>query len=260
MNTTRENLQIFRVLLQKEMKLFRRTFFSSILDSLALLLLNVLLLGYLFPLLGMPAHLILPLFLGNMVLIIVEKTFATAFGLIFDIRDKGLISYHSTLPLPKRWLFASYICKEMIKTAVLTIPLFFVGFLLLKPPSPIFFPPIALLMYILMLLFISTFFLMLSFWYDDRWFLINLWPRRLNPLICTGCLFFTWHSIASFSPIISKFLLLNPFTYITEGLRASLLTDGTYLSLPLCISIVSISIVGALWLLALGIKRRLDCV
>ena len=256
-----DNFRIFLALLHREMLVFRSKLFPSVIDSFILLLMEVTLLGYLFPLLGMPAHLILPLYLGNMILIIIEKNFATAFNLIFDIRDKGLITYHITLPLPKRWLFAAYLTKEIVKTIILTVPLFFIGlFLLGSQTQTVHFPLQAFLMYGIMLLFIATLFLMLGFWYESDWFLINVWPRRLNPLISTGCIFFTWGSIASFSPLISKFLLLNPFTYVTEGLRGALLGQANYLSLSLCFFVVTLTTIFLMWLLGIGVKRRLDCI
>ncbi len=74
-------------------------------------------------------------------------------------------------------------------------------------------------------LLIWTSFFSFSLYYEYDWFLENIWARRINPLVVFASFFFTWKAAHRFSPKISYIMLANPFTYISEGMRATLIGD-----------------------------------
>ena len=53
----------------------------------------------------------------------------------------------------------------------------------------------------------------------------------LTPMIFFGCTYYPWSALSNF-PILHKLVLLNPLTYASEGLRATLVPQFPHLPLP----------------------------
>jgi ABC-2 type transport system permease protein len=113
-------------------------------------------------------------------------------------------------------------------------------------------------MYLLSVTYFGIFFLASSFWYDPEWFKNNMWARRLNILLCFSSVFYPWKQVSALMPWMGRLLLLNPLTYITEGMRAALLTEADYLPLIICIPVTLFFICIDCWRLSRGIQRQLD--
>ncbi len=259
-NPFNTNLRIFLALLHRDLLVLKQKWRGMIIDSVVPLVAQVILFGKLFPLLGMPASFIAPLYLGSITGFSFFFGFSLGLRIVFDIQYTRFIDYHMSLPLPKRWLFAQYVTYFMIETAAVTLPLILLGIILLGKSFTIVVTswPLFFVSYILMLLFFGTFFLALSFHYDFDWFRENLWPRRLTPLFTLSANFFVWKSIYAFSPWISYLFLLNPVTYLAEGLRATLIGGDAFISPSICIPMTCIFITLAVLLLCVGIHKRLD--
>jgi ABC-2 type transport system permease protein len=118
--------------------------------------------------------------------------------------------------------------------------------------------PCFMLMYLLTLMFFSTAYLLISFSTPFRSFMDNFWPLVGSPLMCSGSIFFTWKKLYAFSPTLGTFLLLNPITFITEGLRAALLGGPDYIALWICMSIITLWIVIMFSALSVSLNKRLD--
>ena len=54
----------------------------------------------------------------------------------------------------------------------------------------------------------------------------------LTPMLFFGCTYYPWSGLDTF-PILQKAVLINPLTYASEGLRASLVPQNPHLSLTL---------------------------
>ena len=186
--------------------------------------------------------------------------FAQSLRMMFDIKFNRRIDYLMTLPLPKRWLFSTYVLSSLLETFCTTIPVATIGVLLLNQYFVLAnIQWISLFaFYIFSLLFASVFFFMIAFAFPYQWYMDNIWPRLLSPLLCVGAVFFPWYGIHQFSPRIAHITLLNPFTYITEGLRTGFLSSDLYLPYTWCVPAICIALILALILLSYSIKRRLD--
>jgi hypothetical protein len=216
--------------------------------------------GFLFPLLGTPAPLLGPLFIGSLTMTLITLNNSLSFSLQLELEDESFITYQMTLPVPKRWLFAKYCTSFMLQTAIISFPALWIGLALLKNSIPNFAvqPLPFLLIYLLSLLFFGLFFLAITFLYTFRWARANLWMRRLDPLIFFSPIFFTYKSAAAMLPWLTPILLCNPFTYITEGLRATIFFDVTPLTWQSCALALALFNIAALYLLKYAIVRRLD--
>jgi ABC-2 type transport system permease protein len=259
-STLATNIMVFKSLLGRDLHILRSQLKSKLIDGAAIVVLQVLVFGHLLPLAGMPSELIGPTFIGTIVQLCFSLGYGLSLRLLFDIEHNRFISYRLTLPITKHWLFIVYIINFMIEVAVTTIPLFSLGiialgssFITVQPNIPLF-----VIVYFCVLFFMGTLFLSFSLMYPFRWFFDNLWPRRLTPLFLLSCSLFPWKRVFAISPTLGIVFLANPFTYVAEGLRATLLGGPDFLSAWLCIAMLALGIIGSWCLCNRGIQKRLD--
>jgi len=261
MNTFSRNSAIFSTLLARDLKILKQRLLNLIVDGLIVMFMNVLVFGYLLPLLGMSTTLIAPIFLGNSLsFFIASLGYNCAIRIVYDLKFNRFIDYLITLPLPKRWLFTYFITSFIMESAIVSLPLTTIGILLLgKNFGPINGSFIMFLMiYFLFLLFWALFFLSCSFTYNFIWFRNNMWARRLMPLFIFGSAFFTFKKVTLIMPMLRIIMLCNPLTYFIEGLRSSLLGGPDYLPLTTCFIGIFISLFFMILRLRSGISQQLD--
>jgi ABC-type polysaccharide/polyol phosphate export permease len=63
----------------------------------------------------------------------------------------------------------------------------------------------------------------------------GLWIRVNIPLFVLGGFWVPWFTIFQVSNIAGYIVLLNPFIYVTEGLRRAITGSEFYFSIPTCI-------------------------
>lgn len=250
----------YLALVRRDMRVIRKRLSSALLDAGAQVLINVTTMGGLLPAMGMPAFLISPLFVGS---IAFQLMFiGMGFGLrnVFDIKFSRFIDYKLTLPLPKRWLVASYITYFCMEASIVSIPLFALGFALLGTKFQVVAPNYFLfpIIYLLTLILYGLLFFGVSLYYEFQWFMANLWPRRLTFLLTLSPMFFVWYRVYEFAPRIAYLMLASPLTYTAEGMRATLIGGPLYIPGWICVLGISFWISMFSWLVSLGIRKRLD--
>ena len=88
----------------------------------------------------------------------------------------------------------------------------------------------------------------------------GMWMRVMFPMWMLGCFQFTWQLLYSKSPVLAYILLLNPFVYTMEGMRASVMGQAGSLPLPVCFT-ATLGFTLLLGYIAVRrIMKRLDCV
>lgn len=260
MTTFNTNFYIFCALLKRDFKILRRELLNFLINGVILIVFEALLYGYLIPRMGLPLHLISPLYLGSVILTLVLFGFTRSLNCALDLAEHRFIEYKITLPIEKKWLFAEYIVYFVIETLVRSVPVFIIGVLLLGSQFVIHKTTwiLFILLYITALIFIALFFLWIAFCTSFAWFNDNIWPRILSPLISFGSLFYIWKGAYGVSPFIASLLLLNPLTYIAEGFRSSLIGSDQFISAPLCFLVLLISIALTCFAFTKSIYSRLD--
>ena len=210
---------------------------------------------------GMPTVLSGPLFLGTMVMTILSMSFGRTVKIKSDLEFNRFINYQFTLPISKKWLVASYIASFSMDIFISTTPVFVIGMFLLRNLILFNINFFGLfIVYFLSLLLFSIFFLLLAFATRWEWFINNTWEKILVPLMHLGGIYFIWSRLSAFSPLLSKFVLLNPLIYIIEGLRAGLFDGSEFLPLIYCIPALLLWVIFMLMLLWHVITKRLDLV
>jgi ABC-2 type transport system permease protein len=253
----KNNFFVFLALLKKDVKVLLSNFKTVLIDSIVHSSCFILLFGYFLPALGMSKEYSLPMFLGSVLLTSVSTSYSRTIGIKSNLEFSKFINYHLTLPFTKNWLIAEYVAAFTFDLFLATFPIIIFGITILKPDAFVnfaWFMPI----YLLSLLFFAILFMLIAFSTRWDWFINNVWERILNPLIQTGCVLYIWHNLFKFSPTLGNLVLLNPITYVAEGLRGSLLQSDIYISPAICISaILVLSIILFIFLIR-SINKLLD--
>ncbi|MDR3550683.1 MAG: hypothetical protein P4L31_04675, partial [Candidatus Babeliales bacterium] len=111
MNSFKKNVRIFQALISRDFKLLTKNYSSMLGDCLPILFAQTITFGYLFHLFGMPSSMIAPIYLGSMFSLLSQIGFTITLKTGFDLEYNRFIDYQMTLPLSKRWLFASFIAS-----------------------------------------------------------------------------------------------------------------------------------------------------
>ncbi|MEX0671960.1 MAG: hypothetical protein WD068_01245 [Candidatus Babeliales bacterium] len=204
----------------------------------------VIILGFIFtrlmPAVGFSATVGPTIFVGSFVGTFAYIGFIRSLEETFDLKFQRFIDYKITFPITTSWLIISYVASYAMQLFFTSIPLLILGPLLLG--SSIDFStvhlPSFLAMYATTIIFYALFFVSITFLTSFMWFRFNIWARLLTPLNFFGCIWYTWHGLYSVSKPLGILVLANPYTYISEGLRTSLLHSETSLPLSICIPII----------------------
>lgn len=261
MNSSFKNsFSTFLALTNRDLKVFSQELADTIIDGIILIITEVLMFGYLLPLMGMPKEDIAPMYIGSIIFLLFFLGENLSLKHVFDLKHARYIDYQLTLPFSYHWLFFHYIVSFIIETIIISLPLLIFGIWLLGSNFALlsinWFA--ALYMYLISLIFFSIFFLYLSFAYSFEWFMDNVWPRILSPLYGFGCTVFYWKQVKAISPFLSFLCLLNPLTYISEGIRSALLGDPKFIPAPLCFFILLFFTFFIYLGLQKGINQQLD--
>jgi len=252
--------RVFSALARKDMRLFFQKLKDALIDGTGHILPMIVIYGYFFPLLGIDEKAIAPLFCGVITLMFFGVGFSHAMRMVFDIQFNRFIDYQIMLPAPKKWVMASYIANLMVEGTMTILPIGAVGTILLGDKFS--FAHTNWLqfacIFVLALFFFATFFFACAFFFSFSWFMDNMWPRVLAPMLILSSSLVVWQHVYAFSPVSAIIFLLNPMTYATEGLRTTLLDSQHYLPFWACATGLIVFSVLNIYLLDRGMKRRLD--
>ena len=257
-----ETLKITWALLQRSALIVRRHSITLIIDTLISTAVYWPVLCVFLPLMGMPAHLAPVLYIGSMAHALFFRSVGIGYTTIADLYSHRFIDYLTTLPTSRFIAHAHAIFEPLLTVLLVVVPALFIG-LMLIPMAPILTITKVIkvcCITIVAVCQITPFVAALAFHYPREWIFRNIWARRLSPLFLLAPAFFPWYRAYQFSPRLSLMLLLNPFTYLCEGLRAALLDTGTSIPLSICMIMLTAFSVGSWWFLSYSITKRLDLV
>lgn len=255
-----DQMRTFLALIRRDVSFIIDSLPGRLIDGCIIVMMQTLVIGKFLPLIGMPKDLIGPLFIGMITQIVFSSAYGIAFRQANDLKKSKFINYQLALPLNKAWLFGQIIFSFMIEIAFISLPLIALGSIFLASYFTIQISSLAatLLMYILSLLIYASLFIYFVYSCDFNWFLDNVWARRLTPLFFFGCGYYTWKKLYAFNAGLGVLTLLNPITYVHEGLRSVLLGSGDFIPLWICVAMTSIFCTALMIGLKYAIKRRLD--
>lgn len=253
-------MRTFLALIHRDVRFIIDSLPGRLIDGCIIVMMQTLVIGKFLPLIGMPKELIGPLFIGMITQIVFSSAYGIAFRQANDLKKSKFINYQLALPLNKMWLFGQIILSFMIEVAFISLPLIGLGTIFLSSYFTIQINSLiaTIVMYVLSLLVYAALFIYFVFSSDFNWFVDNVWARRLSPLFFFGCGYYTWKKLYAFNAGLGAFTLLNPITYVHEGLRNVLLGSDDFIPLWICMIMTTLFCAALMIGLRFAIKKRLD--
>ncbi len=178
--------------------------------------------------------------------------------MIADLEGNRSLTFLFSLPLPHSLLLCRTALSNALQGAAISI--------FVLPFSKLLLGKDFCLASFSLFRFLTIFFLANLFFGFFSLFMTYLileygkgWGRLFFPLWFLGCYQFTWERVAAKSTLAAYALLLNPFTYCMEGVRASVMGQEGYLPFGLCCTALIFFTVTAGVVGIRGMKKRLDC-
>jgi ABC-2 type transport system permease protein len=255
-------LATFNALLYTDLCLFKKVIFDKTIDLAIWVSTTMFVMSYLLPLFGVSAEFGALNLVGLAASAGLFELFPAVSVMISDFEHDRMIDYYFTTPLPSWMVFFKTMVFSAIQSLFLAAIALPVGFLFLK--EPLAWGSVSWLNFIAMLvamsLFYGAFTLFVTSFVKTSDGMGSVWMRIVYPLWFMGGFQFTWYSLKAVFPACAYLILLNPITYIMEGLRAAALGQAGYLPFWVCLQVVLLSTMLCGWI---GIKRllkRLDCI
>jgi hypothetical protein len=205
---------------------------------------------------------------GKMSIILLVGTFVSSMihicaallaPFLYDLESDRFIDYQILLLPPTMLVFEIMLFPALITCAIL-LPFFPLAYAIL----PSYFASmqtnwIALFGMILTIALCATSYVMLAFCVMKNTFSLRYFWLRCNwPLIILGGFWLPWRILYNFSPSLGWVALINPFTYMTDGLRSVLIGSDQFIWWPFCM----IALLGFFCVFSMGacyfFKRKLD--
>jgi len=259
MNSLQHGQAVFSLLFRRDMRILSGQIVSNSINSLVIVFLQIVMLGYFLPAQGLDTEFIFPLFLGNMFISFFSVGFQYSMQMTFDLSGAQLFAYHYSIVNARLWVLLAYFLGVFIRLAIFSTIICVVGVIFLHYTAEITIQlPYLLVIYTLSLAFFSLLFLATGIGFTPEDHMDNLWPRLFIFLLTFGSVTYTWKRINSLSPLLSKLFLLNPVTYCTEGMRGAFLGTTNYISPIACISVLLIAIGVLSLLVSIALRKRID--
>ena len=182
--------------------------------------------------------------------------------LVSDIESGNSLSYYLTLPIPTNWIFIRIGLINAYKSFMSTLLLIPVGQLLLWNQislSEIAWIPLVV-SYILAHLFFGFFSVFLASIAPTMEQITTIKGLVTFPLWFFGCYQFSWHMLYKVNPTLAYIDLLNPVTYLMEGIRSTIVTDQVLISYTTCTLMAIFFIIVSGYVGIYKLKKHLDCV
>ncbi len=254
------NISVFSWLVRRNLKILRSLFKDKVINVCLWVGFQTILYGYFLPAFGMSEELIFPMYLGAVGFMFIFIGEDRLFRDIVDIQTTGYMNYELTLPISKLWFFLSYVAMYMINLTVeVVIPVIGGAFII---ASNVSFASLSIGwlagVHVASILYCALLFLTITFAFSFTWLLDNLWPRIFVPLFVICPIFYPLKNVNKVSPLWGKLFLLNPFTYIVEGLRGAFLGVDYSIHPGICIGVLFLFSVVHVGLLYKAFYSKMD--
>lgn len=254
-------LKTFISLLHRDIIVFKPYAINRLIDATVWTYATLYVSCYILPSFGFPPKFALFLSLGNIAAWCAFETGSCISIILGDLFGINALSYYISLPIPSWLIFVRIILIDAYKSLVATS--------IMLPIAKIILLDQIQLSSINYTTFIISYILCLLFFASLGVFIASLTPtmehissvklRLLFPMWFLGCYQFSWHMMYSTTPILAYCNLLNPVTYITEGLRHSLPLEQILIPFWICSLMTIFFIIMCTTLSIYFFKKRIDC-
>ena len=260
-----QNISYFYVLkelLRTDLKIFSKIFFNKWIDLFIWILSMIVVFAYVMPAFGLTKDYGIFILASMCSSAGLFQSFNYVAEMVADFQGPRVISYHFSLPVPSWLLFIRLIVYYTIAFSLLGIFILPIGKLFLWHSFSL--AQVSYAKYAIMLVLINIFYGSLSLvttsYVKNLSRIDSVWMRIIYPLWFFGCFQFSWQSLYKVSPVFAQINLLNPLTYMAEGMRATVLGQEGSLNFWLCAAAIVLFSVVFAWHAIVRFKKRLDFV
>lgn len=199
------------------------------------------------------------IFVGNILLTMMTLTYKLTIGLLFDLEKNRFIDYQTCILTPHLVLIQRIIFTSLF-TFTLLLPFFPFAKLLLGEKlvtTNTNWLAMALILYT-STLFCSAYHMLISCALPNGTYLTQFWARLNQPLLTLGGFLVPLQVINTYSPTLGLLCRANPFIYVTEGLRQTIIGGQGFLPLATCIFFLFFFSVLCTLLALHAFKKRTD--
>ncbi len=258
------NMLVFIQFTKRDIYVFSKNIIRYFINySLIFPLLYALTFGYIIPVTSfhqgnlISISLLLP---SSIIFLFLSLNFNKNFFLLLDLESNIYIEFQSTL-LNSRFIILQKIAISSFFTTLFLLPFFAISKLILQ--NSFNTSQLSIIKLILIIFFSSLVvasYVILSILYMKDAHQIGNWWRRVNtPLTMLGGTWVPWATMAKVSSTLGLITLLNPFIYITEGLRGAILGTDLFIPFHYCILALLCFTLVFIYLAIHKFKQRIDC-
>jgi len=219
--------------------------------------------GYIIPVTNLAnAHLVsISLLLpSSMIFLFLTLNMNQNIFMLLDLESSKYIEFQATLLKPK-FIILEKVCISGILTTIFLLPFFAVSKLILQNA----FDTTNLSIFKLLIIISLTSFTIASYVIfsilnmKDSHHIGNWWRRINAPLNLLGGSWVPWFTMLKVSTTLGIIALLNPFIYVTEGLRGAILGTDLFISFIYCVFALLLFTFIFINLAIKKLKKRIDC-
>lgn len=255
------NIRIFLSLLARDFTVIKKDFFSDLINIVTWPTSLAITFGYVLPTTGMAQEMGSFLLIGSIATTFFYLAIGMASDLVNDFSSLRFIDSQLVVPISShRVLLLARVCSFVLYSVMLTLPILPIGKLLLG--SRLDVTHFSLFKFVLIVpacgLFFGFFGLFLAAVIDSNRALSNVWRRIYTPMQLFGCYWFSFkmgHEVFSWP---AYFMLLNPVTLMTEGVRGAVFGQELYLNFWLCLGLLLVYITLLAMYSCARLRKRLD--
>jgi ABC-2 type transport system permease protein len=256
------SFKVFIELLRTDLYILKNTLFDQMFNLFIWMSSTLVVNSYLMPAFGLSPTYSTFILAGLCASAGLFGVFPSVATMVSDFDGDRIIAYYLTLPLPSWMVFLRLIMYYAISFGLIGAMVLPLGKLLIWQQFNITDVAFGkyLLIFILTHLFYGAFTLWIASHVHNMTKIGNVWMRFVYPIWFLGCFQFSWAVLADKWPYLAWFNLINPMTYIMEGMRSAILGQANYLNFWLCVGMLCVFIVFCSWAGIRALKKRLDFV
>jgi len=255
------NWRILKHFMQRDLIILKKTYKGILKNSVVWPVLTAIVFGYVIPTLGVGKDYGAFVVIGAVVAVNFYTCFMEMFFMVQDFEGPRTIDFELCLPTTPTLLIAKFASTFSFRCLPRTLPLPFIGKLLLY--NRFSFEHFSFFKFVLIFLLINLMFSLFMLMFAGILKGQSIYDFRvqvIDPMFFLGCYMFPWKTLHKVMPIAAYVDLLNPLTYAMEGSRIAFLGQHGLLNFWICCGALAGFSVVCFFLTTVFLRRRLDYV
>ena len=255
------NARIFIQLMRRDVRVLSREFVGDLINAVTWPASLAITFGYVLPSVGMDQQYGSFLLIGALASTFFYLSLGMGNELVGDFTSLRCIDFYFTLPASSyQFVLLQRVISFALHSVFVSLPLLPIGKLLLGSRMDLSQLSIVKLLLIQLAagIFFGFFGLWLAAWIPTNRAFNSVWRRVYTPMQLLGCYWFSFATGFNVFAYVTCIALLNPLTYMCEGVRAAVMGQEGYLNFWLCLVVLIGYTVVFGWYAMCKLKQKLD--